>query len=133
MHVQGPAYGFIYLCVYAFVYMWSMWIHIFKNAKMCILCVCVFVWALCWSWRNVHWKQSGEGEGIMTARLACSAGDPTHHLPPGSPSSENNRIFYTASPSSGLWIGSCPKSKFNKISVRGRPEAYVQMKDTIEC
>lgn len=29
----------------------------------------------------------------MTARLACSAGDPTHHLPPGSPSSKNNRIF----------------------------------------
>lgn len=29
----------------------------------------------------------------MTARLACSAGDPAHHLPPGSASSKNNRIF----------------------------------------
>lgn len=123
----------IFMCICICLYVVHVDSYIQKCEDVYSVCVCVFVWALCWSWRNVHWKQSGEGEGIMTARLACSAGDPTHHLPPGSPSSENNRIFYTASPSSGLWIGSCPKSKFNKISVRGRPEAYVQMKDTIEC
>jgi len=46
----------------------------------------------------------------MTARLACSAADPTHHLAPGSPSSKNNRIFSSASQGSGLCIGSCPEN-----------------------
>lgn len=78
----------------------------------------------------MHWKQSGGGEGNMTAGLTCSAGDLTHHLPPGSPRSKNNRIFYFASPSCGMWIGSCPKeSKFN---IRGRPGTCGQSKG-IEC
>lgn len=91
------------ICSWMHVYM-RICLDIFKN------CGCVYVCVLYWSRKNVHWKQSGGGEGNMTARLACSAGDPTHHLPPGSPFLKNNRIFYSASPSSGLWIGSCTKN-----------------------
>ncbi len=100
-------------CVYAYcAYMLCLWIRISKDAWLCV-CVCVCV--LDRKSINVHWKQSGGGEGSMTARLACSADDPTHHVPPGSSSSKHNIIFYCASPGSGLWIGRGPKLKKSLI------------------
>lgn len=45
----------------------------------------------------------------MTARLACSAGDPTHHLPPGSASSKTIEYLLCPSKQWAVWIGSRPK------------------------
>lgn len=74
----------------------------------------------------VSWRQSCGGEDDTPARLASSAGDPAHHLPPRCP------IFYSASPSSGLLIGRCPKKcNFIKVSVRGRLGKIKAFKDWI--
>lgn len=107
MHGQCPAYVFIdaHVDAHFFFYVADLYIQECVAVHMRVLCA--------GAGENVHWKQSGGGEGNMTARLACSAGDPTHHLPPGAPSMKKKKTiesFYSASPSSGLWIGSCPKT-----------------------
>lgn len=108
-----------------------MCIYLLKNLfKVCVQYL---------GWRKVHWKQSSGGEGNITS-LACSAGDLTHHLPPGSPSSNIKKKRKTKQQDLLLCLSKqwavnwqLPKKyEFNKVSVCGRLGVYSQNKG-IKC
>ena len=85
--MQGPAYVFKDAHV-----VWTRIFFFYVTDLYIQECVAIHMRVLCaGAGENVRWKQSGGGEGNMTARLACSAGDPTHHLPPGSPSTKKKK------------------------------------------